>query len=272
MNDQFKDKVVIITGASSGIGKALALEFADRGSVVVLAARTEQKIIELEAQINSNGLKAMAVPTDVTSIEDCKKLIEKTVEKFGGIDILVNNAGVSMKAIFHEADIKVIEKMMNVNFWGTVYCTKYALPYLLERRGVLVAISSIAGYQGLPGRSGYSASKFAIQGLFESIRIENLKKGLHVLVFAPGFTASEIRKHALLADGKEQGESPRKEENLTPPEYVAKKVIKSIENRKRNKVLTVEGNLTLVLKRIFPGLVDWGYYREFAKEPNSILK
>ncbi|MGQ9621621.1 MAG: SDR family oxidoreductase [Bacteroidales bacterium] len=272
MKHYFKDKVTIITGASSGIGKALAFEFARNESIVILAARSEHKLIELETQLRTEGVKAMAVPTDVTKAEDCHKLILKTVKEFGRIDILINNAGISMKALFHETDINVLQRVMDVNFWGTVYCTHFALPYLIERRGTLVAVTSIGGYQGLPGRSGYSASKFAVQGLFESIRVENLKKGLNVIIIAPGFTSSEIRKHALLADGSEQGESPRNEEKLVTPESVAKKILKSIVGRKRNKIMTLEGNLTVLLKRFLPGLVDRGYYREFAKEPNSILK
>lgn len=268
----FRDKVVIITGASSGIGKALAVEFARKGSIVVLAARSKEKLDELESSLQTDGMKAMAVPTDVTNREECRRLIEKTVEKFGGIDILINNAGISMKALFHETDIRVLERIMNVNFWGTVHCTQYALPFLIDRKGTLVAVSSIGGYHGLPGRSGYSASKFAIHGLFESIRVENIKKGLNVLIFAPGFTASEIRKHALLADGMEQGDSPRKEEKLIPPEKVAEKIIKSIHRKKRNSVMTLSGKLTLFLKFLLPGVVDRGYFNEFAKEPDTILK
>ncbi len=272
MKYRLKEKVVIITGASSGIGKALAFEFAKYGSIVVLAARSVDKLNEIAESLNKKGFRAMAVETDVTSRESCQKLIEKTVKSFGGIDILINNAGISMKALFHETDVKVLEKLMNVNFWGTVYCSQFALNYLLERKGALVAVSSIGGFHGLPGRSGYSASKFAIHGLMECIRIENLKKGLHVLIVSPGFTSTEIRKKALLADGKEQGESPRKEEKLVSPEIVARKIIKKIINRRSYAIMTLTGKLTVILKFLFPGLVDRGYYNEFAREPDSVLK
>ena len=171
-----------------------------------------------------------------------------------------------------DADLKVLHRLMDVNFWGTVYCTKYALPYLIAKKGSLIGVSSVAGFHGLPGRTGYSASKFAIHGFLETIRIENLKKGLHVMIIAPGFTTTDIRRHALLADGTEQGESPRDEHKLMPPEYVAKWVLKGIRKKKRNKLLTWEGRLTALFQRIVPELVDWVYYYEMSKEPKSPIK
>ena len=272
MDNLFRDKVVIVTGASSGIGKAIATEFAMKGSKVVLAARTEEKLVSLQKELVDKGYKAFYVITDVSIESDCKRLIDLTVEKYGTIDILINNAGISMRASFIDVDLSVLHRLMDVNFWGTVYCSKYALPYLLLQRGSLVAVSSVAGFHGLPGRTGYSASKFAIHGFLETIRIENLKKGLHVMIIAPGFTASEIRKRALIHDGSEQGESPLKENNLKTPEYVAKWVLKGIRKKKRNKLITLDGKLTALLQRITPGFVDWVYYLEMSKEPNSPIK
>lgn len=272
MNKLFKDKVVIITGASSGIGEATAREFSLNGSKVVLAARSESKLSTITKEINAAGGDAIFVKTDVSIEADCKQLIEKTIEKFGRIDILVNNAGLSMRAAFVDVDIKVLHRLMNVNFWGTVYCTKYALPYLLAARGSLVGVSSVAGFHGLPGRTGYSASKFAMHGLLETIRIENLKKGLHVMIIAPGFTSTEIRKHALTANGLEQGESPRNEQTLRSPGYVAKCVLKGIRKKKRNKLLTWDGKLTALFQRIVPEFVDWAYYNEMSREPKSPIK
>ena len=269
MKQLFDGKVVIVTGASSGIGKAIAFAFAKKGSKVMLAARSEEKLAELVAEIKAQNLEASYVKTDVSKEEDCRNLINKTVEKYGTINILVNNAGISMRALFDDVDLKVLHTLMNVNFWGTVYCTKYALPYLVANKGSLVGVSSVAGFHGLPGRTGYSASKFAIHGFLETIRIENLKKGLHVMIIAPGFTSSEIRKHALAADGTEQGESPKNEDNLMTPEYVAKWVLKGIKKKKRNKILTWIGRLTALFQRIIPGFVDWSYYKEMSKEPNS---
>ncbi len=272
MKDLFKDKVVIITGASSGIGESIAREFARNGSKVVLAARSEARLSVIVNELISDNCDALFMKTDVTVEEDCRRLIEKTIEKYGAIDILINNAGISMRASFLEVDLKVLHRIMDVNFWGTVYCTKYALPFLIERKGSLVGVSSVAGFHGLPGRVGYSASKFAIHGFLETIRIENLKKGLHVMIIAPGFTSTEIRKHALMADGMEQGESPRDENNLMSPEYVAKWVLKGIRKKKRNKLLTWDGRLTALFQRIVPEFVDWVYYHEMSKEPKSPIK
>jgi short-subunit dehydrogenase len=268
----FDNKVVIVTGASSGIGEATAREFAANGSKVILAARSEEKLVEIVKEIREKGGEASYIKTDVSKEEDCRNLVEKTVEKYGTINILINNAGLSMRASFNDVDLKVLQKLMNVNFWGTVYCTKYALPYLVANRGSLVGVSSVAGFHGLPGRTGYSASKFAIHGFLETIRIENLKKGLHVMVIAPGFTSSEIRKHALTADGTEQGNSPRKEGKMMSPEYVAKWVLKGLRKKKRNKILTWAGRFTALFQRIIPAVVDWAYYLEMSKEPESPIK
>jgi NADP-dependent 3-hydroxy acid dehydrogenase YdfG len=272
MDNLFRDKVVIVTGASSGIGEAIAREFAMNGSKVVLAARSDDSLARITAEINSLGHDAIFVRTDVTIEADCKNLIEKTIEKYGKINILVNNAGISMRASFEDVDLRVLHRLMDVNFWGTVYCTKYALPYLLLEKGSLVGVSSVAGFHGLPGRTGYCASKFAMHGFLETLRIENLRKGLHVMIIAPGFTATEIRKHALNAEGSEQGESPLDEGSLVSPEYVAKWVLKGIIKKKRNKLLTWDGRLTALFQRIIPDYVDRAYYDEFAKEPESPLK
>jgi short-subunit dehydrogenase len=272
MRKLFKDKVVIVTGASSGIGEAIAREFALNGSRVILAARSESRLSEIAESINSTGGEAFFVRTDVTLEAECKQLIEKTIEKYSGIDILVNNAGISMRASFLDVDLKVLHRLMDVNYWGTVYCTKYALPFLIKSKGSLVGVSSVAGFHGLPGRTGYSASKFAMHGFLETIRIENLKNGLHVMIIAPGFTSTEIRKHALTANGLEQGDSPKDEKTLMSPLYVAKWVLKGIRKKKRNKLLTWDGRLTALFQRILPDVVDWAYYHEMLKEPKSPIK
>jgi len=272
MREIFRDKVVIITGASSGIGAATAREFAANGSKVMLAARSEERLAALVEEIKALSQEASYVVTDVRLEEDCHNLVRKTVEKYGTVNILINNAGISMRASFDEVDLKVLHSLMDVNFWGTVYCTKYALPYLVANKGSLVGVSSVAGFHGLPGRTGYSASKFAIHGFLETIRIENLNRGLHVMIIAPGFTSSEIRKHALLADGSEQGISPREEHKLMTPEFVAKWVLKGIRKKKRTKILPFIGKLTALLQRIIPEVVDRAYYIGMSREPDSPLK
>jgi short-subunit dehydrogenase len=268
----FRDKVVIVTGASSGIGRATALEFARHGSRVVLAARSAERLAHLEKEITAMGAEVLACVTDVSVEDDCRKLVEKTVEKFGTIHILINNAGISMRALFDDVDISVLKRLMDVNFWGTVYCTRYALPYIVSNRGSIVGVSSTAGFHGLPGRTGYSASKFAIHGFLETVRIENLKEKLHIMIIAPGFTTSEVRKHALLADGSEQGHSPREEKKMMSAEFVARCILKGIRKKKRNKIMTWAGRFTALLQRVTPALVDYAYYLEMKREPNSPLK
>lgn len=268
----FKGKVVVVTGASSGIGKATAIEFAKLGAKLSLGARRLECLKETKNEIEAIGGDVIYTVTDVAIFEDCNKLIKNTIEAYGTIDILINNAGVSMRAIFNEVELDVLKRLMAVNFWGTVYCTKLALPYLLKNKGVIVGVSSIAGFHGLPGRTGYSASKFAMHGFLETLRIENLKKGLHVMLIAPGFTSSEIRKHALDAKGNEQGETPRKEEKMMSTEKVAKVLIRSIKRKKRNKILTLDGQLIAFFQRIIPNVVDATIYFRMAREPESPLK
>ena len=266
-----KDKIVVITGASSGIGKALAVECANRGAKLVLGARRIDRLMELEKELN--GTEIISVKTDVSKEEDCKGLIEKAIGRFGSVDVLINNAGISMRALFAELDLSVIKKLMDVNFWGTVFCTKYAMPHLLKTKGTVVGVISIAGYIGLPGRTAYSASKYAIRGFLDALRTENLKTGLHVLVAAPGFTASEVRQVALTADGTQQGETPRDESKMMSSEECALHIVNAIEKRKRELILTFkEGKLTVFLGKFLPKILDKMAYNHMAKEPDSPFK
>ncbi len=267
-----KNKVVIITGASSGIGLALAEGFAKKGANLVLGARRFVDLCNITQDFETKyAIRAIAVGTDVSSEEDCKELIHQAIATFGRIDILVNNAGISMRALFNEVQLEVLHQVMNVNFWGTVYCTKYALPSLLKNGGTLIGISSIAGYQGLPGRSGYSASKFAMQGFLESIRLENRKTDLQVLVACPGFTASNIRKVALDQAGLPTGESGREEHKMMSSEEVAHEIILAVENKKREIILTRQGKMAVFLKKFMPKWVDSMVYKTYAKENKSIV-
>ena len=272
MSKKLKDKVVVITGASSGIGEAMAREYAKMGAKVVLGARQGDKLEALAAEIKAQGGEAAWCATDFTKAEDCEQLINCAVNNFGGIDVLICNAGISMRAIFDDVDTEVLHRVMNVNFWGTVYCAKYALPYLQKSKGSLVGISSVAGLHGLPGRTGYSASKFAMTGLLETIRIENLKKGLHVMIACPGFTASNVRYSALTADGSPQGDTPREESKMMTAEEVARIVADGIARRKRLCLMDAEGRATYFLRILAPSLLDWLFYRAMRREPNSPLE
>lgn len=268
----FKDKVAIITGASSGIGEALAREFAAIGAKVVIAARNEARLNGLVSEITAKGGRVLAVTCDVSREEDCRRLIDGAVKTFGGIDVLVCNAGVSMRAVLDDVDTEVLRRLMEVNFWGTVYCTKYALPLLQMSRGSVVGVSSVAGLHGLPGRTGYSASKYAMTGFLETVRIENLHKGLHVMVACPGFTATNVRLAALTADGTPQGRTPREEGAMMTAEEVARRIIKGIRRRKRLLLMEWEGRGTHIIKKFAPGFLDRMFYKVMSKEPNSPLQ
>jgi len=265
----FKDKVIIITGASSGIGLASARLFGSYGAKVVMAARSYEKMLE---EAPSVGKDVLCVKTDVTSEADCKALIDKTIEKYGKIDVLVNNAGISMRAMFKDLDLDVLRRLMDVNFWGTVYCTKYALPYLLETKGSLVGVISIAGYSALPARTGYSASKHAVRGFLDSLRIEHLKDGLHVLVFAPGYTESNVRYAALTADGSPQGNTPLEEGKLMSAEKCAEKLAQGIYKRKNKVTLTNLGKASVIERIFFPNTMDKLTYKYISKEAESPFK
>jgi len=270
---KLNEKVVIITGASSGIGKALAIDFAQRGANLVVAARNYVALCELtDTLIKQYNIKAVAVQCDVAVESDCEYLIKQTVLTFGRIDVLINNAGISMRALFKDVEIDVLKRVMDINFWGTVYCTKYALPELLKSKGSLVGVSSVAGYKGLPGRSGYSASKFAMNGFLEVLRVENLHNGLHVLTACPGFTASNIRFTALSKDGSQQGESTLEEDKMMTAEEVARRIADGVENRTRTLIMTRQGKLAVLLSKFVPALLDKLVYKTFAKEKDSLLK
>ena len=264
----FKDKVVVITGGTDGIGKALVDLFISEGAKVATCGRNYDKLYSLQLEHSNVMLHAMTC--DLSKQQDCKRFIESTIKTFGGIDILINNAGISMRALFEDLDVEVIRKVMDVNFFGAVYCTKYALSSILERKGIVVGVSSIAGYRGLPGRSGYSASKFALQGWLESLRTELLHKDVHVMWVSPGYTTSNIRNVALNNEGEPEAESLMDESKMMTPEDCAREIYKAIEQKKRSLVLTGTGKRTLLINRLFPGLADKLTYKFFFKDGKLI--
>lgn len=270
IKEYFKDKVMVITGASSGIGLASARLFASYGARLALAARSIDKLKTLASEISSDPSKVLCIKTDVSIEEDCKNLIESTVKHFGRIDFLINNAGISMRASFSKVDLNVIRRLMDVNFWGTVCCTKYALPYLLESKGSVTGVISVAGYAGLPGRTGYATSKFAIRGFLETLRMEHQEDGLHVMVFAPGYTVSNVRNAALLADGTPQGTTPKDESSLMPAEEVALKLARGLYRRKREMILTALGFWDVWFYKRFPRLMDWIQLNYIRNHENGI--
>lgn len=270
---ELQGKVIIITGASSGIGKACAIELAKRGANLVLAARQYVTLCELTEQLEKDyGIRAVAVKADVSKEEECAEIIKQAITTFNKIDVLINNAGLSMRALFNDVDLAVLKNLMDVNFWGTVYCTKYALPELLKSKGTIVGVSSIAGYRGLPGRTGYSASKFAMNGFMESLRTELLHENVHVFVACPGFTTSNIRVAALAKDGNAHGETSMEEGKMMTAEEVASRICDGIENRTRTLIMTRQGKLAVWMNKLLPGITDKLVFKVFTKEKNPLVK
>lgn len=264
-----KDKVVIITGGSSGIGKALASHFGQKGSKILITGRIKEELDAAVAELSNKDIEIIGFQGDVSIRTDNDKMAALAMNKFGQIDVLINNAGISMRALFQDIDLEVIRKVMDINFFGAVSATYSCLPHLIKSKGTIVGISSIAGYRGLPGRTGYSSSKFALNGFLEALRTELIHTGVHVLTACPGFTASNIRKRSLLKDGSTQGDSPREEEKMMTSEECAKHIYNATVKRKKTLILTSQGKLTVFLNKWVPGLMDRFVYNTMAKEENS---
>ncbi len=264
----FENKVVVVTGGTDGIGKALVDQLLRAGAKVATCGRNHDKIYHLQSAYPSFPLHTMVA--DVSSENDCRRFMETTLKVYGGIDILINNAGISMRALLKDADMDVLRKVMDINFFGSVYCTKYALSSLIERKGTIVGVSSIAGYRGLPGRSAYSASKYALQGWLEAIKTELLDEGVHVMWVSPGFTTSNIRQAALNKDGASHGETPMDESKMMSAEECAERILTAIRKKKRTLVMTFTGKRTVFLNKFFPGLADKLVHKFFFKDGQLI--
>jgi short-subunit dehydrogenase len=264
MSDFFKEKVFVVTGGTDGIGKALVDLLLTKGAKVAACGRNHDKLYRLQSEYPSYPLHT--VVADVSSENDCRHFIESTLKVFGGIDVLINNAGISMRALLKDASTEVIRNVMEINFFGAVYCTKYALDSIIERKGSIIGISSIAGYRGLPGRSGYSASKFALQGWLEAIRTELMDSDVHVMWVCPGFTSSNIRNAALNDKGEPHGETPMDEGSMMTTEECARHILKAIKNKKRSLVLTFTGKRTVFMNKFFPSWADKLVQKFFFKD------
>lgn len=265
----FKNKIVVITGGTDGIGKAMTELFLKQGAEVATCGRNQEKLDNLSKE--NIGLPLWTTAVDVSKEEECKAFIKASIEKFGGIDILINNAGISMRALVRDLDLKTLKNVMDTNFWGTVYCTKFALDAVIARKGTIVGVSSIAGYRGLPGRSGYSASKSAVNGWLEALRTELLETGVNVMWVCPGFTASNIRNAALDKDAKPHGDSPLDEDKLMTAEECAGYILSAIAKRKRTLVLTFTGKRTVFMNKFFPSLAD-KLVRKFFFKNGELVK
>ena len=267
-----QNKIIIITGASSGIGEACAIAFSNQGASVVLAARNIEKLNKIVAKIAQKGGNALAVQCDIRLEQDCQNLIQQTLAKYQRIDVLINNAGLSMRALFKDLDLEVMSELMQTNFWGAVYCTKFALPHILKTKGSIIAVNSWAGFTGLPARTAYTASKFALLGFMESLRVENLKTGIHVGSIFPGYTASNIRNNALNAEGFPQQDTPLDESKLMQATEVADYIVKMVQQRRKYHVITLTGKLMYWINKIFPNFVDRQVYKVVSQEKDSPFK
>jgi short-subunit dehydrogenase len=255
--DEFSDKVIVITGASEGIGRALSLALAPQKSKLVLAARNENRLEELKKEIESLGGQALVTPTDVTQEDACKKLIDAAVSAWGGIDVLVNNAGRTMWTSLEDLkDTSIIEQLIRLNYLGAAYCTYYALPHLKASKGRIATISSVAGLTGVPTRTAYSASKHALFGFFDSLRIELIGTGVTVTMIAPDFVLSQMHRRAFDSNGKPLGLSPMQEDKIMTAEACAAMIVKAIENRDRLLITSLRGKLGRWMKMIVPGVIE----------------
>lgn len=258
----FEDKVIAVTGASEGIGRALCLALAPQRPKLAVAARNENRLKELKEQLESVGAKVLVIPTDVSEEVACKDLIEKTIREWGCLDVLVNNAGMSMWTSLEEMqDTSIIDQLTRINYLSAAYCTYYGLKYLKESKGRIVAISSVAGLTGVPTRTAYAATKYAMFGFFDSLRIELMDTGVSVTVIAPDFVLTKLHRRAFASNGKPLGTSPMQEEKIMTAERCASRIVKAIEKRERLVIMSLRGKAGRWAKLIVPGLVDKGARR-----------
>jgi short-subunit dehydrogenase len=253
----FKDNVTIITGASTGIGEELAYHLARQGAKLVLTARRQDELSRVADEVRRCGGTAITVAADVAQNEECKKIIDAAIAKFDRIDMLVCNAGMTMWAKFADIhDVTILERIMQVNYMGAVYCTHHALPHLMATKGRIVGIASLTGLVGVPTRTGYAASKHAMRGFFDSLRIELAESGVTVTMVYPGFVATGIRENATGADGKPAKIDPVNKDDVMTVEECAALIMRAIETRKREEIMTLKGKLGQWLKLIAPRVID----------------
>ncbi|HET7812518.1 MAG TPA: SDR family oxidoreductase [Steroidobacteraceae bacterium] len=252
-----KGRRIILTGASEGIGRALALALAARGARVALAARDRERLESLAQECRARGGEALAVPTDVTNQQDLEWLVNEAVKTFGGLDAVVHNAGITMWSRFDALrDFSIFERLMEVNYLAPVRLTALSLPHLRSSRGLIVAVASLAGLTGVPERSGYAASKHAMIGFFDSLRIELAGTGVDVSVIAPDFVVSEIHKRAIGPDGEPLGASPMMQAKIMTAEDCAARIVRAMEKRQRLLLMSRRGKLGRWLKLVAPSIID----------------
>ncbi len=263
---EFRDKIVVVTGATGGMGRALCRRFGQAGAKIALLD-LHLEVLEIFArELENTGIQALALPCDVTDETVCRAAMQKIVERFGGIDVLINNAGITHRSAFEKTQVQVFRKVMEVNFFGALHCTQAALPALLASRGMIIVMSSIAGFSPLFGRSGYSASKHALHGLFESLRTELGDKGVRAMMVCPGFTATNIDKNALDGDGRPTIHPRSTTGKIATPEEVADAIYLAAVKNKRLLVLSRVGKLAYFVSKFFPAYYERAMARRLRHE------
>jgi len=263
---KMKDNVVVITGGASGIGAALGSCFGHEGSRIALLDVNEETLKEVEQKLLAREVDVFARTCDVTREEDCNQAIQAILHRFGRIDVLINNAGVTQISLFRDTPVSVLRRVMEVNFFGSLYCTKAALASLIERKGMIIVISSTAGVAPLMGRTGYSASKHALHGLFESLRTELIPHGVHVMMVCPGFTRTQLQSRALHRDEGRRENDPDWVGKQANPEEVARAIYRGALKRKRLLILTPVGKLSYYLNKLAPALYERMMVRKLERK------
>ena len=262
----FTNQTVILTGASVGIGRELALQLASQGAHLALAARDAAKLEEVATLCRARGGQAVVAPTDVGVEADCRRLVERAVETWGGLDMVLANAGQDMWARLDELqDAAILERIVRINYLGPAWLTRFALPHLRDRRGRIVVVSSLAGLTGVPTRTGYAASKHALHGFFDSLRIELAGTGVSVTLACPDFVLSEIHRRALGPDGQPLGTSPMRESKIMTAAECARRILRAAERRQRLAILSLRGRVGRYVRLVAPGLIDWIAARAVAR-------
>ena len=267
-----KNKVVVITGGSSGIGEALANKFSSENFDIFIGGTNKQKLKQVSSNIISNGGKCKFLCHDISKKKDVKKIIDETIKVYGKIDVVICNAGISIRSLFENIDLEVFEKLFKINFMGSVYTVKFSLPHIIKSKGSIIAISSLNGFIATPTRSAYVSSKHAMQGFFDSLRLELLKKDVHVMVASPGYVQSNFRRNTLNRYGKKEGESTRDNKKMMTSVELANKIFKGYKRKERDMIFTFRGKLAHLIKNWFPQLSDKLAYNEILKERESLLK
>ena len=270
-SNNFDGRVTVVTGGASGIGAAIARKFGKMGSRIALLDLDGHEAAREAEDLKAQGIEAIGLKCDVSSEKQCSDAVKKVIKTFGGIDVLVNNAGITQRSVFTMTDMSVYKKIMDVNFFGTLYCTKAAISSLIERKGVIVVTTSIAGIAPLLGRTGYSASKHALHGFFESLRSEVKFRGVHVMMLCPGFTRTNLQSKALDGDGSLNTKDRSIAGNEATPESVADAVFKGVIKRKRELILTPVGKLSSLVIRFFPSFYERMMIRSVKAEFTSDL-